>query len=164
MLATKPPLPFNKVDGHPTCETTSDTSDTGSRSTSLVFDINRAISYLLTRLKVTLLVDTSANAILALHVTTTRKHDTKVAPALIKRNTDDVAILPGDGGYAEQKIRVLAREKVMRPLINHRKFSPLHKPWNARLDADLYGQRSQNETANSSLERKDGAFVRLRYW
>jgi len=31
-------------------------------------------------------------------------------------------------------------------------------------DADLYGQRSQNETVNSRLKRKYGAFVRSRHW
>jgi IS5 family transposase len=82
------------------------------------------------QLKVTLLVDTRVNAILDVHVTTTRKHDSKIAPSLIK----------------------------------HREFSSLHKAWNARLDADLYGQRRQNETVNSRLKRKYGAFVRSRYW
>jgi IS5 family transposase len=82
------------------------------------------------QLKVTLLVDTEANAILDLHVTTTRKHDSQIAPSLIK----------------------------------HREFSSLHKAWNARLDTDLYGQRSQNETVNSRLKRKYGAFVRSRHW
>jgi len=38
------------------------------------------------QLKVTLLVDTKVNAILDLHVTTTRKHDSQIAPSLIKRN------------------------------------------------------------------------------
>jgi len=37
------------------------------------------------QLKVTLLVDTKVNAILDLHVTTTRKHDSQIAPSLIKR-------------------------------------------------------------------------------
>jgi len=32
------------------------------------------------------------------------------------------------------------------------------------LDADLYGQRSQSETVNSTLKQKYGAFVRSRYW
>ena len=82
------------------------------------------------QLKITLLVDTRSNAILDVHVTTTRKHDSKIAPSLIK----------------------------------HREFSSLHKAWNARLDAGLYGQRSQNETVNSRLKRKYGAFVRSRYW
>jgi IS5 family transposase len=93
-------------------------------------------------------VDTSANAILDLHVTTTRKHDSKVAPSLSRRNTGDVAILLGDKGYDDQKIRAVARENGVRPLIEHREFSSLHEAWNARLDADRYGQRSQSETAN----------------
>jgi IS5 family transposase len=103
------------------------------------------------QLKVTLLVDTRVNAIIDLHVTTTRKHDSKIAPSLIRRNTDDVTILLGDKGYDDQKIRTLAREDGVRPVIKHREFSSLHKAWNARLDADLYGQRSQNETVNLDL-------------
>jgi len=46
-------------------------------------------------LKVTLLVDTRSNAIIDIHVTTTRKRDSQIAPSLIKRNTSDVAILLG---------------------------------------------------------------------
>ncbi len=116
------------------------------------------------QLKVTLLVDTRSNAIIDLHVTTTRKHDSQIAPSLIKRNTSDVAILLGDKGYDDQGIRTLARENGVRPPIKHREFSSLHKAWNARLDADLYGQRSQNETVNSRLKRKYGTFIRSRHW
>ena len=58
----------------------------------------------------------------------------------------------------------LAREIGVRQLMKHREFSSLHKAWNARLDADLYGQRSQNETVNSRLKRKYGAFIRSRRW
>ena len=116
------------------------------------------------QLKVTLLVDTRVNAIIDLHVTTTRKHDSQIAPSLIKRNAGNVAILLGEKGYDDQKVRALARDAGVRPLIKHREFSSLHKAWNARLDADLYGQRSQNETVNPSLKWKYGAFVRSRYW
>jgi IS5 family transposase len=116
------------------------------------------------QLKVTLLVDTRANAILDLHVTTTRKHDSQIAPWVLKRNADEVVILLGDKGYDDQNIRNLAREEGVRPLIKHREFSSLHKAWNARLDANLYGQRSQNETVNSRLKRKYGSFVRSRHW
>jgi IS5 family transposase len=116
------------------------------------------------QLKVTLLVDTRANAIIDLHVTTTRKHDSQIGLSLIKRNAENVTILLGDKGYDDQKVRALAREAGVRPLIKHREFSSLHKAWNDRLDADLYSQRSQNETVNSSLKRKYGAFVRSRRW
>jgi len=57
--------------------------------------------------KVTLLVDTKVNAILDLHVTTTRKHDSQIAPSLIKRNPEDIDILLGDKGYDDHKIRRL---------------------------------------------------------
>ena len=97
-------------------------------------------------------------------MTTTRKHDSQIAPSLIKRNPECIDILLGDKGYDDQKIRRLARQHEVRPLIKHREFTSLHKAWNARLDADLYGQRSQSETVNSTLKRKYGAFVRSRRW
>lgn len=53
-----------------------------------------------------------------------------------------MAIFLGDKGYDNQKIRALAHEDNLRPLIKHYEFSSLHEAWNARLDADLYGQRS----------------------
>jgi IS5 family transposase len=56
------------------------------------------------QLKLMSLVDTRANAIIDLHVTTTRKHDTQIAPSLIRRIANDVAILLGDKGYDDQKI------------------------------------------------------------
>lgn len=46
----------------------------------------------------------------------------------------------------------------------NRQFTSFHKAWNSRLDADLYGQRSQNETVNSRLKRRYGAFIQSRYW
>ncbi len=72
------------------------------------------------QLTVTLFVDTRANTILEFHVTTTRKHDSKIVLSLIKRNTGEVAILLGDKSYDDQKVRALAREENLRPLIKHR--------------------------------------------
>ena len=40
------------------------------------------------QLKVPLLVDSKENAVLDLHVRTTRKHDSQIAPSLIKRNPE----------------------------------------------------------------------------
>ena len=45
-------------------------------------------------------------------MTTTRKHDSQIAPSLIKRNTDQVTVLLGDKGYDDQKVRALALELV----------------------------------------------------
>lgn len=50
-------------------------------------------------LKATLLVDTKAQTVLDLHVTTTRKHDTQIAPQLTKRNLERFRVLAADKGY-----------------------------------------------------------------
>jgi IS5 family transposase len=116
------------------------------------------------QLKTTLLVDTATNAVLDIHVTTTRKHDTQIAPQVVKRNAASIAVLTGDKGYDDQKLRRLARDHDIRPLIKHREFTSLHKAWNARLDGNLYHQRNVNETVNAAIKQKFGAFVRSRRW
>lgn len=116
------------------------------------------------QLKTTLLVDTATNVVLDIHVTTTRKHDTQIAPQVVKRNAEFIEVLTGDKGYDDQSLRRLSRDLDVRPLIKHREFSPLHKAWNARLDADLYNQRNMNETVNAAIKQKFGAFVRSRIW
>ncbi|WP_418282483.1 IS5 family transposase [Halorubrum sp. DTA98] len=116
------------------------------------------------QLKTTLLVDTATNAILDVHVTTTRKHDTQIAPQVVKRNAQYISILTGDKGYDDQKLRQLARGLNIRPVIKHREFTPLHKAWNARLDSGLYNRRNMNETVNAAIKQKFGAFVRSRRW
>ncbi|GAB3323275.1 hypothetical protein GCM10027355_23790 [Haloplanus salinarum] len=110
------------------------------------------------QLKTTLLVDTATNAILDVHVTTTRKHDTQIAPQIVKRNGQSISVLTGDKGYDDQKLRRLTHDHDIRPLIKHREFTPLHKSWNARLDSDLYHRRNMNETVNAAIKQKFGAF------
>jgi IS5 family transposase len=112
------------------------------------------------QLKTTLLVDTATNALLDIYVTTTRKHDTQIAPQVVKRNAASISVLTGDKGYDDQKLRQLARNHDIRPLIKHREFTPLHKAWNARLDSGLYHRQNMNST----IKQKFGAFVRSRLW
>lgn len=50
------------------------------------------------QLKITLLADTATNAVLDVHVTTTRKHDTQIAPQMVKRNAESITVLTGDKG------------------------------------------------------------------
>jgi IS5 family transposase len=116
------------------------------------------------QLKTTLLVDTATNAVLDIHVTTTRKHDTQIAPQVVKRNAKTITVLAGDKGYDDQNLRRLARDHDIRPLIKQREFTSLHKAWNARLDSDLYYRRNMNETVNAAIKQKFGAFVRSRAW
>ncbi|SEL78565.1 hypothetical protein SAMN04488691_10828 [Haloferax larsenii] len=82
----------------------------------------------------------------------------------MKRNAESIAVLTGDKGYDDQKLRLLARDHDIRPLIKHREFISLHKAWNARLDSNLYHRRNMNETVNAAIKQKFGAFVRSRRW
>jgi len=43
-------------------------------------------------LKTTLLVDTQAQTVLDVHVTTTRKHDTQIGPQLTERNLEQFEV------------------------------------------------------------------------
>jgi IS5 family transposase len=115
-------------------------------------------------LKTTLLVDTATNAVLGIHVTTTQKHDTQIAPQVVKRNATSIPVLTGDTGCDDQKPRQLARNHDIRPLVKHREFTQLHKAWNARFDSDLYHRWKMNETVNAAIKQKFGAFVRSRLW
>ena len=55
------------------------------------------------RLEATRLVDTKVSAIHRLHVTATRKHDSRIAPSLIERDPERIDILLGDEGYDDRK-------------------------------------------------------------
>ena len=116
------------------------------------------------QLKTTLLVDTATNAVLDIHVTTTRKHDTQVVQEVVKRNASSIAVLTDDRGHDDQKVRQLARDHDIRPLLKHREFTPLHRAWTARPDSDPYHRRDMNETVNAAIKQRYRAFVRSRLW
>ena len=56
-------------------------------------------------------------------------------------------------GSDDQKIRRLARDRDIRPLIKHCEFTSLHKAWNVRLGSDLYHRRNTNETVNAATKQ-----------
>lgn len=115
-------------------------------------------------LKVTLLVDARTNAILDVHITTTRKHDTKIGPKVVYRSAELIGVLLGDKGFDDEKFREFCWELGIRPLIKHREFGPLQKAWNARMSKELYNQRNQCESVRSSISRKYESHVRSRKW
>jgi len=115
----------------------------------------------LSSLKTTLLVDASG-AIVDLHITTTRKHDTRIASPIVKRNSKLIDVLLGDKGYDDQKLRELCLEKDIKPIIKYKEFTEEHKKLNQELE--VYGRRNINECVNSSLKRKYGSHVRSRSW
>ena len=56
------------------------------------------------------------------------------------------------------------RAEGVRPLIKHRIFAPYDHAHNARIEDDLYNQRSVCETVNSVIKRSYGSAVRARAW
>jgi IS5 family transposase len=52
----------------------------------------------------------------------------------------------------------------IRPLVKHRVFDPYDHVHNARIEDELYNQRSMTETVNSSVKRLYGSVVRAREW
>ncbi len=80
-------------------------------------------------LKVTLFIDTGAQTLLDLHITSTRKHDTQSAPGLVGRNLDRFDVLSADKGYADRGLRKWLRSRGKWSLIRHREFAPRqHQP------------------------------------
>jgi IS5 family transposase len=115
-------------------------------------------------LKTTLLVDTRVQMVLDVHVTTTRKHDTQIAPRLTERNLKRFEVLAADKGYDDQTYRGWLRSWGKRPLIKHREFAPADIAANARMDEKLYHRRSLVETVISVLKRKYGDAVSSWLW
>ncbi len=56
------------------------------------------------------------------------------------------------------------RSEGVRPLIKHRVFAPYDHAHNARIEDDLYNQRSVCETVNSVIKRSYGSAVRACAW
>ena len=115
-------------------------------------------------LKVTLLVGTLAQSILDLHLTTTRKHDTRIGPIITGRNLERFHTLVGDKGYDDRAHRQRLRREGERPLIKHREFKPYDRAANSRMDWKLYHRRSLVETMISVMKRRYGDRVRSRVW
>ena len=59
---------------------------------------------------VTFLVDVGNNAVLDVHMTTTRRHDTKIGTKIVKRSAELMGVLIGDKGFDDRKFRSLCRE------------------------------------------------------
>jgi len=117
-------------------------------------------------LKATKLVDTETNVILDLHCTTTREgSDADICKQLARRHAGELQILTADKGYDCTWLREYLREELgIRPLIKHCINKPYDHAHNARIDDDLYHQRSMSETVFSSVKRSLGVALRARKW
>jgi IS5 family transposase len=124
----------------------------------------RRTNYRVQTLKATALVDTQSQAILDVHCTTEKRHDTQLGWQVACRNAGDLTSLAADKGYDWMDLREKLREEDVRPLIKHRIFQPIDHAHNARVDGPRYRQRSMCETVFSSIKRSYGDAVRARTW
>jgi len=124
----------------------------------------RRTNYRVQTLKATALVDTESQAILDVHCTTEKRHDTQLGWQVARRNAGDLASLAADKGYDWMELREKLREESVRPLIKHREFRPIDHAHNARIDGPRYRQRAMCETVFSTIKRTLGDAVRARTW
>ena len=120
--------------------------------------------YRVQTLKATALVDTGTQAVLDVHCTMTKRHDTQIGEQVALRNAGDLLSLAADKGYDWMVLRENLREKGVRPLIKHRIFRPVDHAHNARIDGPQYRQRSMSESVFSTIKRTLGDAVRARTW
>ncbi len=66
--------------------------------------------------------------------------------------------------YSWRDLREKCRTEATRPVIKHCEQSPLQKAHNARIDDDVYNQRSMSETVFSMLKADDGENLHTRTW
>ena len=122
-------------------------------------------NYHVQTLKVTKLVDTESQAILDVHCSTTLEgSDADLCEQIARRNAGDLRTLAADKGYDKTALRERLRELKIRPLIKHCVRALYDHAHNARIDEDLYAQRSMTETVNSAIKRSLGYAVRARDW
>src|SRR6056297_2137445 len=124
----------------------------------------RRTNYRVQTLTTTALVDTASQAVLDVHCTTEKRHDTQLGWQLARRNAGEIATLAADKGYDWQQLREKLREEGVSPLIKHREFRPIDHAHNARIDGSLYNQRALSETVFSTIKRTLGHAVRARAW
>ena len=123
------------------------------------------INYRVQTLKVTKLVDTESQAVLDVHCSTTLEgSDADLCEQIARRNAGDLRTLAADKGYDKNALRERLRELEIRPLIKHCVRAPYDHAHNARIDENLYAQRSMTETVNSAVKRSLGYAVRARGW
>ncbi len=121
-------------------------------------------NYRVQTLKATALVDTQTQAVLDVHCTPEKTHDTQPGWQVACRNAGDLQNLAADKGYDWMRLREKSRKEDVRPLIKHRNFQAIDHVHNARVNGPRYRQRSMCETVFSSIKRTQGVAVRVRTW
>jgi IS5 family transposase len=124
----------------------------------------RRTNYRVQTLKATALDDTETQAILDVHCSTEKPHDTQLGWQVARRNAGDLTSLAADKGYDWMRLRENLREEGVRPLINHRISRRIDHAHNVRVDEARYRQRAMAEAVFSTIKRTLGDTVRARTW
>ena len=124
----------------------------------------RRTDYRFLAIKTTVLTDCKTGAILDVHCTTSRPHDTQIGWQVLTRNLDQIGAVTADKGYDWADLRSMLRENDVRPLIKHREFDTLDKAHNARIDDDVYHRRSVVECSFRVLKQRYGDRLQARAW
>ncbi|SFS54347.1 transposase, IS5 family [Halostagnicola kamekurae] len=122
----------------------------------------RRTNYRVQTLKATALVGTETQAILDVHCTTEKRHDTQLGWHVARRNAGDLGSLAADKGYDWMELRDKLREDGVRLLIKHREFRPIDPRVVRVIDGPRYHQRAMCETVFSTIKRTLGNAVRAR--
>lgn len=123
----------------------------------------RRTNYRFLAMKTTLLTDCESGAILDVHCTMSRPHDTQIGWQVLTRNLDQIDTITAHKGYDWAKLRMKLREHGVRPMIKHLDFDSFDKAHNARLD-DVYHRRSVVEASFRLLKQRYGDRLTTRSW
>lgn len=114
----------------------------------------RRTDYRFLAMKTTLLTDCKTRAILDVHCTTSRPHDTQTGWQALTRNLDRIETVMTNKGYDWTNLHTKLREHDVRSLIKYREFDSLHKTHNVRLDEDVYNRRFVAECSFRILKQR----------
>ena len=124
----------------------------------------RRTDYRFLAMKTTLLTDCESGAILDVHCTASRPHDTQIGWQVLTRTIDRIGTITGDKGYDWGDLRFMLRANGVRPVIKHREFGNLDKAHDARIDDAVYHRRSVAECGIRVLKQRYGDLLVARSW
>jgi len=114
-------------------------------------------------MKTTILIDVNSLSIKNVPFTIKNAWDGHIGMQFFRRNAEELHVLSADANYSWSDLRKESRSNSTRPLIKHRKQTPLQKAHNARMNEN-YNQRWMSETGFSQLKQDDGEKLRSRSW
>jgi IS5 family transposase len=112
-------------------------------------------------MKTTLLVDAESLAVMDARFTTKKAYHGHIGLQVFRRNAEGLQTLLADKMYSWSDLREVCRDTSTRPVIKHCGQNALKKGHSARIDDDVYNQRSMSETMFAML-KDDGDEIRFR--